>query len=227
MSALNGTVAQYRDGRRGFFGDNNALTGVNGAAGGPIVFDNTSPQPYPTAPQTQGVWYGTGTEASIVALGANAPTAVDIGNGATVTGANSVAVGNAALAYTNATAVGYQTSANANGVVAVGVLANGASTDQVLVGHSAHGGTTANYGIAIGSAATIGNGFADAIAIGRAAAPGKAGDICIGATATTTGGADSIAIVTAQAVTVAAAGASDVYINIRYNGAPYKLLLHT
>lgn len=227
MSAINGSLALFRDGRRGFFGDNNAMTGLAGGPTGALVLDDTSAQHYPTAPQTQGVWYGSGTEASTVAQGANAPTEVCIGNLATVGGANSTAVGRGAVALSNACAFGYGASANANVSTAIGELASCAANDQICIGKNATAGTTAGYGIAIGSNTSIPATFSDAIVIGRAATAGKANDICLGAAATTTAGAESIAIVTGQAPTVAAAGASDVYIKILYNGVAYKLLLHT
>jgi hypothetical protein len=123
-----------------------------------MVLDNNATPKYPQAPQTDGVWYGTGTKANVTS------TSVAIGNGAVANGIYNTGIGGSASSTGNASvAVGYQASAQ-NASTAVGYQATAFGGIATSMGYQsiANGGTDCTaYGFA---AQAVGN---RSCAIGR------------------------------------------------------------
>lgn len=168
----------------------------------PVVMDNTAAgDKFPTAPQTTGCWYGTGTKglttSSSVAIGnganANHANAVAIGTDArnqqaggvaigyntlTGTGGNvEVAIGYSAVASNSGTAVGASSSASILSV-AVGKNAQNTNSSSVVIGSDARAGSGC---VAAGLSATAGSSSVnDCIAIGRSANASVASAVAIG-----------------------------------------------
>lgn len=167
MSFINTSVAGWQGIGGGLLPNTGSITG-GGGMGGNIVMDNLAAgNPYATAPQTEGVWYGTRTKANTVA------TSTSLGNNARAAGAGSVSIG------------GSDTAAE-------GAYANGISS--VALGGSFSVGNpgaqaTADFSVALGGAGNPGNG---PIASGPSSiAIGSGGTAGIGAQASA---ANSIAI---------------------------------
>jgi hypothetical protein len=116
----------------------------------PVVMDNNGmPDKYPTAPQTQGVWYGTGTKAA--SSGANTVT---IGNGAS-TGSGGTAIGsNANVPGINGIGLGLSSTASGDDSLAIGNGASAKSLEAIGIGR----GATSTNGICIGAGANSSGG---------------------------------------------------------------------
>ena len=128
---------------------------------GPIVMDNSATgSQFPTAPQTQGVWYGSGTKASL-------------------NNANSVAVGNTASGFgPNSIAIGFNARTNISGSTPGG-------GPSICIGPGATHQQPHPSGIAIGENASCGGGisltYEPCMAIGKNAQGLFGGTIAIGA----------------------------------------------
>lgn len=126
---------------------------------------------------------------------------------------------------------GCSTDGVANQVIGYGNNARGKW--NTLVGNSVNVATTGGqcYGaVGIGQSVTISNAADLAICIGQNTAATTTKAICLGLGATDAGAggvAGGLNVTVGNAVTVAAAGASDAYLNVSVNGVVYKLLLHT
>ncbi len=146
--------------------DNQGLitAGSSGSGASAILLDDLASPTYPTAPQTQGVWYGTNAKAGCTG-GAGC---VAIGSGITASGVNSTAIGlSAAATDDDAIAIGDSAQANGYGCIALGVGATASTDFDIAIGNF----VTANGGVstAIGLSATASGNVSIALGSGAAA----------------------------------------------------------
>ncbi len=138
---------------------------------GPIVLDNLASPTYPTAPQTQGIWYGPGSKA-----GCGTSTSIAIGNNPSAVTSGTIAIGITSRA-TNSHDVAIGTNASASGFisissVSVGYGANASMSSTSFGSFSASNffatsngylATSSNGGVAIGSLTLS---FDDSVSVG-------------------------------------------------------------
>ncbi len=198
------------------------LTSVaNVALGSVVVMDNTAAGfQFPSAPQTQGCWYGTNSKA--------------------VCGSNSVVIGNGVGGTTiapNSICIGFQANANNGGTassIAIGVRANcgagnGATEANIAIGYEAYcfgNPTTGASQMAIGRGAqayynglAIGNfsyAFFTSVAIGQSAQclnTGAQGSVALGPSAVVNNAGSAVAVGNAANVT----GGNGIAIGLNAN----------
>ena len=105
---------------------------ISGGGGTLVVMDNTATgDKYPTAPQTQGVWYGTGTKQYAT------DTRVILGNFASSTGEECVAIGRYAESNFLTTVVGSSAYAPAIAGTCVGTYGNCLVAGGLAIGRGA------------------------------------------------------------------------------------------
>ncbi len=214
-----------------------------GAAG--VVLDNSASPTYPTAPQTDGIWYGTGTKANTATA-----TNVNIGNSAIssgsastacgsssqATGIQSTAYGNLAIAsFNNATAIGALTTASAAFATALGKNVTASSTFATSLGGSSQATATNATAVGAGAAATA----ATTVALGSNATADTASGVAIGYLASTNAIANSIVfnatgaplnvIDTAHAFVLGinSTGVNPGSLGVQVNGATFQLPLYS
>lgn len=213
---------------------NGAGTITIAAAGGSsaVVMDNTaSGNQYPTAPQTQGVWYGQGTKANTTD-----GTCVNIGNGAVAVATQSVAIGAMANSGLFAgpgggVAIGYGTITGNRGV-AVGWLSS-AGNEGIGIGREAFGGGNAvgigyqvssagDSSVAIGFQSSSSTGYG--VAIGRGASTNS---IQNAISFTALGGGAPIDTAHSFSLGINAASVTPGIFGLTVNGGGYQLPLYS
>lgn len=189
---------------------------VNVPGGIIVVMDNAAAAPqYPTAPQTEGVWYGQGTKAAAfddnaVVVGNNASTggaqATAVGSSANASAATSTAVGNSSIASdVSATAVGVAAGASGDSTTAVGVSSVASADFASAFGDFAQ--ATGIEAVAVANAASASG--LRSVAVGSAGTASADYAVCIGNG--TASGANSCAVgrnASASADSATAAGRS-------------------
>jgi trimeric autotransporter adhesin len=163
-----------------------------------VVLDNAAATTYPTAPQTQGIWYGTGTQAATFDS-----TDILIGNGATTgLAAQTVVIGSTASANnSHSTVVGYGAATTLQDGTVVGYLGSGTSLSTV-VGSRA---ISTTGGVAVGASANAS--AMGGVALGQTATASVQNSVALGTGATTADTAHSLGLgVNAASVTAAGLG---------------------
>jgi hypothetical protein len=163
------------------------LTAVaSGVGASAVVLDNAAAITYPTAPQTDGVWYGTNAKANARASNTNTV----IGNLSTTTAATTGIIN-----------LGYSTTTAANNAIAIGTSSHASQTDSIAIGSTAQAITSGISNIAIGKSGIANADYA--IAIGHGATTVSTLTVAIGAFATASP-SGSIAIGNGAAVSATA-----------------------
>ncbi len=173
-----------------------------------VVMDNLATPTYPTAPQTEGCWYGPGTRAACTG-----GAAVCIGDSAVNGGGSSVAVGNLAqvvgVVASTAVAIGYNSSVTAASGVALGRDTQATDTAAIAIGAAATAvrdcisigsgltTTTQRYNTAIGNNSTASGNVA--LALGRTSLASGNNSVCVGDSSTASGSASTVCGSTSQA----------------------------
>lgn len=138
---------------------------VGGGSNTTVLDDLAAPTRYPTAPQTDGVWYGTNARAGCT----GGQGAICIGNGPVASQFNSIAIG----ASSN--------TATVNGIgIGTSTAIDFASDDGIAIGNGASI-IASTQGIAIGKNASINTTNRDCIAIGKNTSVTGFGGTAVGA----------------------------------------------
>lgn len=181
MSYINGSVSGFRGIGQGTLPNTISITGPGGISGEAVIMDNVATgNQFPSAPQTEGVWYGAGTKGAITTT----PTSASIGNYARAPGSAAVAVGGGVNSL-------YGANAGADSAIAIGGSSNASvgaarAVDLRAIaigsGHGAFQGARASAvdGIAIGSRSVVETGSTAGIAIGLTATVEGGENIAIG-----------------------------------------------
>jgi hypothetical protein len=170
MSYINGSVRGFQGIGGGLLPNSTSITGGGGISGSNVIMDNAATgNQFASAPQTEGVWYGSGTKAN------SSVSSVTVGNYTRSLGTGGVAIGSGVAALQGA-------KADVNSGIAIGGSGTAGTVGALVTGTG---------GIAIGSAqgATAGASVAsaDGIAIGKGASvSGGAQSTAVGQGATTT-----------------------------------------
>ncbi len=165
-----------------------------------VVMDNVAATTYPTAPQTQGVWYGSGTKAGTFDNNCTA-----VGNAAVASSTGCTASGKSASASDDyASAYGYLATASAGSSVALGGSSAASATGATCLGpntvssgpFSISGGQSAHAtgysAVAFGNS-SVSSGDAS-LAFGQVAIANVDNGVAIGKTASTNSIASSIVL---------------------------------
>jgi hypothetical protein len=150
MSYINGSVTGWQGIGGGLLPNLGNITGGGGLGTSNVMDNLAAGNQYPTAPQTEGVWYGTNTKAG------TSSTGTSLGNNAGAPGAASVAIGGSSTATEGALA-------NATGGIAIGG-SNVAGSDGAVVSE-VRGIAIGCGGFSIGAAGALASGN-NSIAIG-------------------------------------------------------------
>ncbi len=150
MSYINGSVTGWQGIGGGLLPNLGNITGGGGLGTSNVMDNLAAGNQYPTAPQTEGVWYGTNTKAG------TSSTGTSLGNNARAPGTASVAIGGSSTATEGALA-------NATGGIAIGG-SNVAGSDGAVVSE-VRGIAIGCAGFSIGDAGALASGN-NSIAIG-------------------------------------------------------------
>lgn len=200
------------------FTGGNTNGNVNGwfaATGNNTVLDNNATPKYPTSPQTEGIWYGTGakleasTAASMIVIGNNTDNVNQLTTNTIMLGHNSVA--NAAggnPSSTNSIIIGNSANCNSQSSVCIGNSST-SSGSQLVIGYNANaflGGHTVGASSYAGDSSisfgysAMSNGIRN-VTLGYSATTSNDGGITIGSFCTNSGsGAVSIGYATSTSI---------------------------